>query len=80
MTPSALKLPMTFFWPEMLWGLVALPLLVLLYVWLLRRRKKTAVRYASLSLVKEAMGRGASAHRFFDEALPGAGTCHRHCC
>ncbi len=24
----------TFLWPTMLWGLVAVPLLVLLYVWL----------------------------------------------
>jgi Ca-activated chloride channel family protein len=48
--------PFTFIWPDMLWGLLAIPLLVLLYVWLLRRRKKTALRYASLSLVKEAMG------------------------
>jgi Ca-activated chloride channel family protein len=48
--------PFTFIWPEMLWALLAIPLLVLLYVWLLRRRKKTALRYASLSLVKEALG------------------------
>jgi uncharacterized protein (DUF58 family) len=32
------------------------PALVLLYVWLLRRRKKTSLRYASLSLVREALG------------------------
>ncbi len=69
MNPAAFKLPMTFFWPEMLWGLVALPLLVLLYVWLLRRRKKTAVRYASLSLVKEAMGRGSAWRRHLPPAL-----------
>jgi Ca-activated chloride channel family protein len=36
--------PLTFIWPEMLWALLAIPLLVLLYVWLLRRRKKTALR------------------------------------
>jgi Ca-activated chloride channel family protein len=53
---------MTFIWPEMLWSLLAIPLLVLLYVWLLRRRKKTSLRYASLSLVKEALG-GRSAWR-----------------
>jgi Ca-activated chloride channel family protein len=53
MTPAPL---MNFLWPEMLWALLAIPLLVLLYVWLLRRRKKTALRYASLSLVKEALG------------------------
>ena len=69
MNPSAFKLPMTFFWPEMLWGLVALPLLVSLYVWLLRRRKKTAVRYASLSLVKEAMGRGSAWRRHVPPTL-----------
>ena len=33
-----------------------MPLLVLLYVWLLRRKKKLALRYASLSIVREAMG------------------------
>jgi len=47
---------MNFLWPEMLWSLLAIPLLVLLYVWLLRRRKKTSLRYASLSLVREALG------------------------
>ena len=47
---------MTFLWPTMLWGLLALPLLVLLYVWLLKRRKKTSLRFASLALVKEALG------------------------
>ncbi|NUZ07211.1 VWA domain-containing protein [Piscinibacter koreensis] len=46
----------TFIWPTLLWGLVAVPLLVLLYVWLLRRRKQTTLRYASLGLVKEALG------------------------
>ena len=47
---------MTFIWPEMLWGLALVPVLVLLYAWLLRRRKKTALRFASLNLVKEALG------------------------
>ena len=46
---------MHFLWPQQLWLLLLLPLLVLLYAWLLRRRKKLAVRYASISLVKEAM-------------------------
>jgi Ca-activated chloride channel family protein len=36
--------------------MAALPLLVLLYVWLMRRKKKMALRYASLAIVKEAMG------------------------
>jgi Ca-activated chloride channel family protein len=47
---------MSFLWPELLWLLAVLPLLVALYVWLLARRKKFALRYASLGLVKEAMG------------------------
>jgi Ca-activated chloride channel homolog len=60
---------MTFIWPEMLWALLAVPLLVLLYVWLLRRRKKTAIRYASLTLVKEAMGKAAAWRRHLPPAL-----------
>lgn len=49
---------MTFLWPDMLWLLVAVPALVAVYMLLLRRRKKAALRYASLSMVKEAMGAG----------------------
>ena len=60
---------MTFLWPEMLWGLLAVPLLIGLYVWLLRRRKKTALRYASLSLVKEAMGKSLAWRRHLPPAL-----------
>jgi Ca-activated chloride channel homolog len=51
---------MSFTWPAMLWLLLMLPALVALYVLLLRRRK-AAVRYANLGLVKEALGPG---HRF----------------
>jgi Ca-activated chloride channel family protein len=47
---------MTFLWPETLWLLLAAPLMALLYLWLLRRRKRTALHYANLSLVKEAAG------------------------
>jgi Ca-activated chloride channel family protein len=48
----------TFLWPEFLWLLLALPLLVAAYLVILRRRRKAALRYASLSMVKEAMGGG----------------------
>ena len=54
---------MSFQWPELLWLMLALPLLVALYAWVLARKKKFAVRYASLSLVKEAMGPGQSWRR-----------------
>ncbi len=60
---------MLFLWPEFLWLLLALPLLILLYVWLLRRKKKTALRYASLSIVREAMGRSQSVRRHIPPAL-----------
>lgn len=49
---------MTFLWPEMLWLLLMIPALVAAYVFLLRRKKETALKYASLSMVKEAMGAG----------------------
>src|ERR1043166_1308021 len=52
-----------FLWPEMLWLLLALPLLVVAYIIVLRRRKKAALRYASLSIVKEAIGAGQSFRR-----------------
>lgn len=54
---------MTFLWPQFLWLLLMLPVLVALYVWLLRRKKKNALRYASLSIVREAMGAGQSFRR-----------------
>ena len=60
---------MTFLWPQFLWLLLALPLLVVLYIWLLRRKKKIALRYASLSIVREAMGKGQSMRRHIPPAL-----------
>lgn len=47
---------MKFLWPEMFWALLALPMLIGLYLWMLRRKKKLMVRYANLGLVKEAVG------------------------
>ena len=67
---SLSKLPLpTFLWPEFLWLLLALPLLVAVYVWLLRRKKKMALQYASLSIVREAMGRGQSFRRHIPPLL-----------
>jgi Ca-activated chloride channel family protein len=60
---------MNFLWPQFLWLIAALPLLVLLYVWLMRRRKKVALRYASLSIVKDAMGAGQSIKRHIPPLL-----------
>ena len=47
---------MKFLWPEMLWILLIVPALVAAYFFLLRRKKEAALRYASLSMVKEALG------------------------
>ena len=63
------QLPVSFLWPQMLWLLLALPLLVLLYLWLLSRRRKSAVRLASLSIVREAAGRGPGWRRHLPPVL-----------
>ncbi|MDF2464416.1 MAG: hypothetical protein K0Q43_2651 [Ramlibacter sp.] len=60
---------MNFLWPEFLYLLLALPLLVLLYFSLLRRKKKMALRYASLSIVKEAMAAGQTMRRHIPPLL-----------
>ena len=59
---------MTFQWPEALWLAAVLPLLVVAYWLLLRRRKKFAVRYSNLALVKQAM-QGGSWRRHVPPAL-----------
>ncbi len=60
---------MTFIWPRLLWLLVTLPLLVLVYLLLQRRKRKFALRYANLSMVKEAMGAGPAIRRHIPPAL-----------
>lgn len=47
---------MTFFWPEVLWLLLALPALVAGYAFLLRRRKVATLRVSNLPMVREALG------------------------
>ena len=61
--------PVSFLWPQLLWLLLILPLLVLLYWWLLRRRRQTALRFASLSIVREAMGKGPGWRRHVPPVL-----------
>ena len=60
---------MSFQWPHLLWLLVLLPLLVLLYVWLLRRRRKSTVRLASIAVAREALGKGPGWRRHVPPAL-----------
>ena len=49
--------------------MLAIPLLVAVYVWLLGRKKKMALRYASLSIVREAIGAGQSFRRHIPPLL-----------
>ncbi len=54
---------MTFIWPSLLWLLLVVPALIGLYILMLRRKKRANVRYASLAIVKDAMGRGPGFRR-----------------
>src|SRR5215207_583336 len=45
---------MSFLWAGSLLLLGLIPLIVALYIWMLRRRRRFTVRYSSLSLVREA--------------------------
>lgn len=53
----------------MLWSLTAIPLLVLLYLRMLKRRRLLALRYGSLGLVQQASGRGVGTRRHIPAIL-----------
>ena len=60
---------MKFLWLEVLLFLALLPMLVGLYLYILRRQKRSAVRFPSLSLVREAAGGPARWRRHLPPAL-----------
>lgn len=60
---------MQFLWSPLLWLVALVPLLSAWYVWLQTRRRKYAVRYASISLVKPAMASRARWRRHIPPAL-----------
>ncbi|MCL4272400.1 MAG: VWA domain-containing protein [Anaerolineales bacterium] len=60
---------MAFIWYQMLWTLLAIPLLVLLYLRMQERRKKLTLRYGSLGLVQQAAGKGIGARRHISAVL-----------
>lgn len=60
---------MSFLWIQMLWLLLFVPVLVIVYVLVQRRRRKYALRYSSLSLVREAVGRGPGIRRHIPPSL-----------
>ncbi|MEO7222818.1 MAG: VWA domain-containing protein [Devosia sp.] len=60
---------MIFLWPFMLGLLALLPVLVVLYILVLRRKKRGAVRFANLAMVKAAIGKSAGWRRHVPPAL-----------
>ena len=60
---------MTFIWPTLLLLLLLVPLLIGGYLWLLKRRKKSALSYANLALVKQAIKKGPNWRRHLPPAL-----------
>lgn len=64
---------MRFLWPDLLWLMLLVPVLAGAYIYALRRRRRSAVRYASLSLVRGALGPGQKVRRHLPPALLLAG-------
>ena len=60
---------MTFTWPAMLSLLLLVPAMIVAYILAQRRRQRYALRYASLSLVKDALGRGPGIRRHIPPAV-----------
>jgi Ca-activated chloride channel family protein len=60
---------MSFIWGRFVWLLLLVPVLIGVYILMQRRRQKYALRYASLSLVKEAIGRGPGKRRHIPPLL-----------
>ena len=60
---------MRFLWPDLLWLLLLLPILVAAYLHVLRRRKKAAIRYTNLAQVRAAIGPGQKLRRHLPPAL-----------
>lgn len=48
---------MSLLWPGALFLLILIPLIVAVYIWLLRRRQRFTIRYSSLSLMREAVSK-----------------------
>lgn len=60
---------MKFLWPFALLALALIPLLILLYAVMQRRRRRYAVRYSSLSLLRAAIPAQSNARRYLPMAL-----------
>lgn len=60
---------MSFIWPYALVGLLVIPILIGIYVWMQRRRSRYAVRFASVAMVRQAVGKGPGIRRHIPAAF-----------
>lgn len=60
---------MTLLWPGFIALLGLIPILIALYLWILRRRRRFVVRYSSLSLIREALPKTSLLRRHLPFAL-----------
>jgi len=60
---------MDFLWPNFLLLLLLIPLILAITIWILRRRRRVAVRFSSLSLIQAAMPRTSRWKRFLPMTL-----------
>ena len=60
---------MSFLWARLLWLLVVVPMLVAAYVFAQRRRQRYTLRFSSLSLLKDAVGKGPGFRRHIPPTL-----------
>lgn len=60
---------MSFTWPALLWLQALVPLLVVAYLLLLKRKRHTALRYANLAMVQQAVGRQGRLRRHLPPLL-----------
>src|SRR3990170_7226741 len=60
---------MDLLWPGFLLLLGLIPLIVAVYIWVLRRRRRFAVRYSSLALVREVLPHPSRLRRHLPLAL-----------
>src|SRR5215208_7483426 len=56
---------MSLLWPGFLYLLLLIPLIIAVYIWIQRRRRRFAVRYSSLSLVREAAAKQSWLRKHF---------------
>jgi Ca-activated chloride channel family protein len=54
---------MSFLWPNLLLLLGLIPLIVGIYIWMLRRRRRFAIHFSSLSIIRAAIPRRAKIRR-----------------